>query len=261
MLRIATVDNLSARAYTLLPPAFPADVMPCTPTEVYSRAARDMCDAALLPVARLRDVQDRYEPAGCYGIACLGPVQSVALFSKRPMERIFAERVAVHVTQKSQTSRELFLMLCQGEFGVEPPLANNPEETDARLLIGNDAFDAAREELSWPYVKDLCGWWREQTGFPFVFARWVSRRGLEPERRRMLLEWLDESAVRAESPAGLAQLADAARPLFKGDDGRERALHYYRAVRPRLTPLDLSGLSVFLRRQEEREGALWAKTA
>lgn len=261
MLRIATIDNLSARAYTLVTPAFPADVMPCTPTEVYSRAARGLCDAALLPVARLRELGDRFEPLGPYGIACAGPVRSVVLFSKRPLERLLAEGRPIHVTKKSQTSRELFTLLCREEFRVEPVLANNPENAEARLLIGNEALDRTREELAWPHRRDLCGWWHEQTGFPFVFARWVASRDVPREERAMLNEWLEETVTHSESDGGLATLAEGGLDLLDAGAGIEAARTYYTSLHARLSQLDLFGLGTFLRRQEAREVELWAKTA
>lgn len=261
MLRIATIDNLSARAYTLLTPAFPADVMPCTPTEVYSRAARNLCDAALLPVARIRELGDRFEPLGTYGIACSGPVRSVVLFSKRPLERLLAEGRSVHVTKKSQTSRELLTLLCRDEFRLEPVLANNPDNVEARLLIGNEALDRTREELAWPYRRDLCAWWYEQTGFPFVFARWVIRHDVTLEERAMLNEWLEETVGCSEGAAGLNALAEGGLDLFDGEAGMDAARAYYTSLHARLNQLDLYGLSTFLRRQEAREEELWAKTA
>ncbi len=261
MLRIARIDNLSARPYALVPSAFPADVMPCTPTEVYSRAVRGYCDVALMPVARLRELQDRFEPLGPYGIAARGPAHSVAVFSKLPLEHVVAERRPVHVTQKSQTSRELFAILCRHSIGCEPVLTIRSEEADARLLIGDEAADTAREESRWPHRCDLGQWWFDIMGLPFVFARWVVRRDLQRDERRLVRQWLEETTVFAASPEGMRYLAEAGFPNLTGAAAARRAKEYYTSIHARLTFYDLHGLSVFLRCQETREQEQWVKSA
>lgn len=90
MLRITAIGNLAARAFGLAPPPFPADVMPCASTEVYSRAATGMCDAALLPAACLRGLQHVVGPPGAYGIATAGPAHSVVLQAGQPLARVAA---------------------------------------------------------------------------------------------------------------------------------------------------------------------------
>lgn len=261
MLRIARIDNLSARPYALIPPAFPADVMPCTPTEVYGRAVRGLCDAALLPTARLRELQDRFEPVGPYGIAAHGPAYSVQVFSKLPLEQVVIEGRRVHVTEKSQTSRELFALLCRHSFGCEPLLTIRPEDADARVLIGDEALDTTRGEYAWPYRRDLGQWWFDAMRLPFVFARWVVRRDLPHDERDFVRQWLEETTMFAASPEGMRCLAEAGFPNLTGAAASKRAQEYYAGIHARLTLFDLHGLSVFLRHQEAREQDSWVKSA
>ncbi|HNR31201.1 MAG TPA: hypothetical protein PKI11_09950 [Candidatus Hydrogenedentes bacterium] len=261
MLRIARIDNLSARPYTLVAPAFPADVMPCTPSEVYSRAVTGMCDAALLPVARLRELQDRYEPFGPYGIAAHGPAYSVRVFSRTRLESAVTSGRPVYLTPKSQTSRELFALLCRRDFGCEPVTTIHAEEAAARLLIGDEALDTSREELTWSHQCDLGQWWFDRSRLPFVFARWIVRRDLSGDERDLLRRWLEETTALAESPDGMRCLAEAGIPGVDAAEAESAARRYFSSIHARLTLADLHGLSAFLRLQEEREHDLWVKSA
>jgi hypothetical protein len=85
------------------------------------------------------------------------------------------------------------------------------------------------------------------------------RREVIAEDRLLLREWLEETVSFAESPEGVARLAEAGVAELPGPDAARFAARYYRDVRPRLTLADLHGLSEFLRVRGEQEP--WVKTA
>jgi chorismate dehydratase len=64
---------------------------------------------------------------------------------------------------------------------------------DAFLLIGDEALIHRNGVKDYPYVADLGMVWHEWTGLPFVFARWVVRRELDPAVRAELVSRIEES--------------------------------------------------------------------
>src|SRR6185295_7484232 len=82
-------------------------------------------------------------------ISCDGPVQSVALFSRKPPEEL--DRSTVLVTASSRTSVALLELLCREVWNVRPRLAQARAEAndldalaalphDAVLVIGDPAL-------------------------------------------------------------------------------------------------------------------------
>jgi chorismate dehydratase len=150
-----------------------------------------------------------------------GPVSSVAVFSRVPVEAITT--LAIDIS--SRTSVALTRILCARQWGISPRLS--PAEPDMRpmlaradaaLIIGDPALeiDAASEGL----IKiDLGDEWKRLTGLPFVYAMWCGRDGAcGPEHVAEL------NAARAR---GTAAVADIARAEGRGNSVREqRALRY-----------------------------------
>ena len=114
-------------------------------------------------------------------IGSRGPVRSVSLFHRVPLDRV--RRVAVDVS--SRTSVALLKVLLRDRLGRDPEYATAAPvvtemlaDADAALVIGDPAlyFDGDVPRL------DLGAEWQALTGLPFVYAFWAGRPGiLEPE--------------------------------------------------------------------------------
>jgi chorismate dehydratase len=109
-------------------------------------------------------------------IASRGPVRSILLMSKVPIEQI--QTVATDTS--SRTSVVLCQLLLRRFLGTRPSFSAMAPELgtmlashDAALLIGDAALLA---EHSAPYDYDLAEMWVRFTGKPFVFAFWALRR-------------------------------------------------------------------------------------
>lgn len=149
-------------------------------------------------------------------ISCDGPVHSVKLFSRRPVEAL--GDATVLRTASSRTSVLLLELLCRHRWQVAPRFATvraEPSDLDALagfphdavLVIGDAALLlAARGE--YPVEVDLGVAWREWTGLPFVFAVWAARRSADQGRAREIHARLLES--RGWGLANLDLLADQA---------------------------------------------------
>jgi chorismate dehydratase len=176
------------------------------PSRLADRLAAGDLDVALIPsVEYLRGGRQGYEVLPGFAIAARGPVRSVKLFSRVPLDRI--ERLALDVG--SRTSQALTQVLLRERFGANPsriePLPMGvpilESTADAILLIGDRAMVVPDDGFH--QVVDLAGAWNTWTGLPFVFALWVVRAGVDlgdlPER-------LDDARK-----LGLAHAADLAR--------------------------------------------------
>jgi chorismate dehydratase len=108
-------------------------------------------------------------------VASDGPVASVALFTKVPIERIRS----IALDSSSRTSTTLIRVLCAQHFRIAPDFADEEPDLhamiarhDAALLIGERALfgDAAATGTR---KVDLGTEWRAFTGLPFVYAFWA----------------------------------------------------------------------------------------
>ncbi len=164
-------------------------------------AVRDL-DLALIPSIECFQNAD-YTIVSDACIGCRGPVLSVKLFSRVPLDRI----QTLALDEGSRTSIALTRILLRERFGREPACESLPiggsaqqAQTDAVLLIGDRAMHAPHGEFveCW----DLGEEWNRWAGLPFVFAMWVGRRDKV---------WTDlDSTLRAARDTGVAHLNEIA---------------------------------------------------
>jgi chorismate dehydratase len=133
-----------------------------------------------------------------------GPVASVALFSKVPIEGI--EKVAADTS--SRTSSALLRVLCYEALGIDPefiPMPPRPAEMlrrcDAALLIGDAALFLDHGLLGVTKL-DLGERWTQLTGLPFVWAFWAGRpTALQSDHVRQLIEARDQGVAASDAIA------------------------------------------------------------
>jgi chorismate dehydratase len=135
-------------------------------------------------------------PLGDFGIAVKNQARSVLLFSKQPIETLSGKKIGV--TGESSTSVRLLRILLARRFNVEQVqyVSTNELDCDAILLIGDAALNNRRGLPSCSRVYDLAALWKEWTGLPFVFARWIVRRDLNGEALVLLHALLTQSLER-----------------------------------------------------------------
>jgi chorismate dehydratase len=153
-----------------------------------------------------------------------GPVHSVALFAKRPLEEL--TECTVLLSASSRTSVLLLELLCRHRWGIAPQFATVRAEApdltslaalphEAVLVIGDAALHLSGQ-AAYPIRVDLGEEWKRWTGLPFVFAVWASRRdapgaGVRAVHQRLLesrawgLAHLDELAAAAADNTGVSE--------------------------------------------------------
>jgi len=184
LIRVGAVSYLNAKPlyYKLCDFAPNIQLTMEVPSRLAERLAAGALELALIPsIEYLRGVRLGYEILAGFSIAATGPVRSVKLFSRVPFHRI--ERLALD--EGSRTSQALALVWLDACHGIRPgrieslPLGVSVLEStaDAVLVIGDRAMKVRHD--SFCQVVDLAEAWQGMTGLPFVFALWVTRRGVD----------------------------------------------------------------------------------
>jgi chorismate dehydratase len=137
-------------------------------------------DVGMIPTIEYNRGQDDYRVVPGMAIISEGPVASVALFTKVPLDRIRT----IAADTSSRTSNGLLRVLCVERFGISPEFTQRPPDPDAMfasydaaLIIGDPALylDHAGKGVE---KIDLGEQWTTMTGLPFVWAFWAGRPGV-----------------------------------------------------------------------------------
>lgn len=210
-----------------------------TPSNLADKLRQGELDVGLIPIVEhLRGVGDSYVPG--IGIASDGPVRTVKLYSRVPLESLRD----VAVDGRSRTSVAMLRILLAERFGVYPDFySHRPDLTEmlrtheAALLIGDLAF---RDEGA-PILWDLGAAWRDLTGLPFVAAVWTLREGVDAGR---VGGWL--RAARDSGLAHLEEIAERAAGL-QGQDAASLLSYLRDTLHFRLGERDTDAIETFHR--------------
>ncbi len=187
-------------------------------------------------------------------ISADGPVKSVLLFSRRPLEELDSRTIGL--TTESETSVNLLRIILAKSFNFRNvfertplPLSEALQQFSALLLIGDAAL---REGMgnSGLFVYDLGELWRSFTGLPFVFALWmVTRDAAERKREEVLAFSTALRAARRYAYDSYETIADqcAERQWMGGD----ALVDYWRTISYDLSPRHVEGLTRFFRYARE----------
>ncbi|HEX5003760.1 MAG TPA: menaquinone biosynthesis protein [Gemmatimonadales bacterium] len=195
-----------------------AELVTGTAAELNDLLAAGGLDASVVSAVEYARNAAAYHLLPDLAISADGPVHSVALYSKRPVEEL--DGVTVLRTASSRTSALLLELLCRHRWRIAPRFAAaraEPADLDAlaglpheAVLVIGDAALQLTARGTYPWVVDLGAEWKAWTGLPFVFAVWAARREVPAPAVRALHRQL--LASRAWGLAHLDLLAeDAAR--------------------------------------------------
>lgn len=202
----------------------PAELVTGTASELNDLLAAGELDVSAVSAVEYARNAAAYHLLPDLAITCDGPVHSVALFSRRPVEQL--SDVTVLLSASSRTSILLLELLCRHRWKVAPRFATVRAEAmdleglaglphDAVLVIG-DAALLLTARGDYPIKLDLGAEWHTWTGLPFVFAVWAARRSAPAEPVRAVhsslldsrawgLDHLDELAADAALRTGVAE--------------------------------------------------------
>jgi chorismate dehydratase len=179
-IRVGAVSYLNTKplVYGLQQQAPKADLVFDLPSRVADDLARGRLDVALIPsIEFFQDPTYTIVSDAC--IACRGPVMSVKLLSRVPIEQIRS----LALDEGSRTSVALVRILLEQRYCLAPRLESLPigsnvtaSEADAVLLIGDRAIHPPKDRfvVEWDLGEEWCRW----SELPFVFAMWTARAGV-----------------------------------------------------------------------------------
>jgi chorismate dehydratase len=178
-MRIGAVSYLNTRplVYGLAEHAPQHELDFDLPSRLADQLAAGRLDVALIPSIEYFQNPD-YTIVSDACIGCRGPVRSVKLLSRVPLEKVRT----LALDEGSRTSVALVRILLAEQFGLSPrllpfPIDAPPESVaaDALLMIGDRAMHppAGQFAAEWDLGDVWCRW----AELPFVFAMWVARRG------------------------------------------------------------------------------------
>jgi chorismate dehydratase len=222
---------------------FPLDLVDLreyVPSALSRAARRGEVDVGPVPLVTCFELEDQFVPLGDFGIAVKGKARSVLLFSGRPIDKLDGARIAV--TGESSTSVRLLKILLNRQYGLRDVqfVSTKELQTDAILLIGDAALNNRRGLPSYQQVYDLGELWREWTGLPFVFARWIVRRDLNREALDFLVKLLEKSLEHGLQR--IDQIAAERKDLSMTTDEVREYLHGFNYV---LGPREKDAIALF----------------
>jgi chorismate dehydratase len=230
----------------------PADLVTGTASELNDLLAAGELQASVVSAVEYARNAAAYHLLPDLAITCDGPVHSVALFARRPVEELDA--CTVLRTASSRTSVLLLDLIARHRWGVRPRYATARAEAadlaalaglphEGVLVIGDAALLLAAQEL-YPVRVDLGAEWKAWTGLPFVFAVWAARRDANVDAVQAIHGRLLESRA-----WGLAHLDALARDAAAATGVREDVCRAYLGdLDYALSYRHLAGLTDFFRR-------------
>jgi chorismate dehydratase len=211
-MRIGAVSYLNTKplVYGLAELAPRAELVFDLPSRLADQLAAGELDVALIPSIEYFQ-NDAYTIVSDACIGCRGPVMSVKLLSRVPMENI----QTLALDEGSRTSVALVRILLQERFGLSPrllpfPLGVSTDQlgADAVLMIGDRAMHPPAGFVEeWDLGDQWCRW----AELPFVFAMWVARKSESRDRARWCSQLAEiEQALTRARDSGVAHLPEIA---------------------------------------------------
>lgn len=160
------------------------------PSECARKVIENEVDMGIIPVAALTKIPD-YHIIGDYCIGSNGAVDSVFIFSKKPIDEI----ETLLLDKQSRTSNGLAQVLLK-HYWKQDVRVLTEGEADAYVLIGDRTFG---KKDSAPFAYDMGYYWKEMTGLPFAFAVWVSNKELPKAFQEAFNEALADGIAHPEA--------------------------------------------------------------
>ena len=197
---------------------------------------------------------DKYDVIRNHSISADGPIKSIFLFSRMPVEALDGQIILT--SSQSETSVALVEIICRKFYNLactfvssSEPIADALRSHPAYLLIGDDAISQSRR---WPdlHIYDLGSVWKQHTGLPFTYALWLVRKECAAEAPEALAGFIrDLDMAKKLSQTGLREVAEAWQ--HKTMLPQEDLIAYWEGISYDLTDEHGKGLSLFRQYAEE----------
>lgn len=162
------------------------EMITAVPAQLNQWLAEGSIDCGAISAFSYGQHAEEYVALRGLSVSCRGPVGSIFLFSKRPMDDLHGRTVALTWTSASSVNLLKILLhkycaVTPSYITMEPHLPSMMEGADAALLIGDEALYWSQQEHPY-HVYDLGEEWYRRTGHSMTFAVFaVSRRLLREQ--------------------------------------------------------------------------------
>ncbi|WP_407427109.1 menaquinone biosynthetic enzyme MqnA/MqnD family protein [Arcticibacter sp.] len=140
------------------------------PSDCAQKLIDNEADIGLVPVAALLSIPN-YHILGDYCIGSVGPVNSVFIFSEKPINEV----KIIRLDPQSRTSNNLAKVLLKNYWKLPVEFVSEGD-ADAFVEIGDRTFSHIN---FFPFSYDLGEQWLKFTGLPFAFAVWASNKPID----------------------------------------------------------------------------------
>lgn len=189
-------------------------------------------------------------------ISSSGPIHSILLFSKVPLEELGGKTIAV--SSDSETSiallkiilKEFHALKCRFKPTKQRSVKNILKDFSAVLHIGDTAMLEAKKQSeagnqqSAPYIYDLGEIWDNYTGLPFVYALWVVDKKAAIQKLDLILEFSSDLINARKFAVKKLSLISKEAPQRKWLTERE-LVDYWKIISYDFTDRHLEGLRLF----------------
>jgi len=203
---------------------------------------------------------DYYTIIEGHSISSKGPIRSIFLFSKRPVEEL--EGMTILTTSQSETSVVLLDIILKKFYKIECSLQPinglsdlRSNEKEAFLLIGDDALKAKKTIFDM-YVYDLGEVWYKHTGLPFVFALWIARKDCSTKKAELFERFVhDLNKAKESAMNNLNEIAQELKLLLLNRHSlvvsEEELVSYWKGISYDFGDEHRRGLELFRKYSEE----------
>lgn len=209
--------------------------------------------------------RDKYSIIPWLSLSAEGPVCSIFLFSKYPLESLDKKNIAV--SSQSETSvallkvilRNFYSLKCKFKEVNSSSVMKILSDFSACLLIGDDAMKARKtvrsqgsgvrgkqQNIELIYVYDLGELWFKHTGLPFVFALWIVKKKTLSEKKELITKFTSD-LVRAKEYAYKKFPLIAKHASQKKWLSEKELVQYWKCISYDFTDRHMEGLCLFER--------------
>ena len=200
--------------------------------------------------------KDKYLVLPWFSISSSGPIKSIMLFSKYPLEELDGRTISV--TSESETSTLLLQIILKEFYSVKCSLQQESRRcvrnilasSPAMLHIGDSAMIEAKKlsldkkQQSSTYVYDLGELWDKHTGLPFVFALWVVRKEAAKENGELIRK-LSDDLIKAGKFASKSFNMIAREAPHNDSLSEKELVEYWKLITYDFSEKQMEGLKLF----------------
>jgi chorismate dehydratase len=207
-LRVGRIPFLSCEPFYFEMERRGIELYDMVPSTLATAVAAGEIAAGPLPLVNCFPLDERFRFLSGFCVATIRKAVSVVLHSKQPIQELRGARIGI--PGEAATSCRLLQVLLALKYQV-PSVAyvTLDDSCDAFLLMGNEGLRRRYGVPDHPYTYDLGEEWYQWTALPFVFARWIIRKAVDPKEAAVLEDTLY---------VGLQDWADG---LFRSSDARD----------------------------------------